>query len=884
MRHETHQSRDNQFPLVDELLRKGNRYEAVSRLQQVVAGAKSQGDEQAQVLALYKLSETLADAGDTRSALGSLRELTGIVRKGSVSGELAAKALVLSGRLNLEESELAEAREALEAGLALLENTELPDRDRLRILARLYLGKVSQAEDRLEEALELYRGCLELFDMDDRPCEAAEILQSMALTRVAQGVFDEANELMSKAIQLLEGVKEKGGMAQAYSQLGALFLRQEDLHRAVEAYQRSLALYEELQNAPARRRILFNLGAIQNMIAARSGEYPSKGLDNFLRARLVADECGPDGRAQRELTALHRLVDEEFERNIVTKWSVRFSRNFDDSMRNLARGILTASWQGDLVEEGRLRLLRGKLIFNFASRTRDRSLLKFALTDFIWSGEVKAIQGAFSKHEIFENQQDVSEYLDWLLGSYWMTPQRRAVATALGCLSPYCPDAYLDEVFAQLVELADGPFSLFADLDLKRPALKALGLYGAVFKRSQRTRLIEELASLLPREDFRVAGEVLGAVIRIRYKDLPVETKLFAVDRLLELAETDYRDIPKVYNALTALALESGRMIRDRVAEFLLSRFDDNADRTAAAVYLSWLAGDLAKDRRQALAKHLLSLLDAEVQAARHDRVELGTLQLPLPLTNYLPRCENSIRSRIVDSLLTYIQSPNIAGFKQVGAIEGLIRQASVLSEDDKAQAERVLLHIAVAGPESRPQPLPSMGSPEMLRGLACLALTRFRTSELRSLSRVLLRLSSLADDDARYQAVRAMGEMLQYAEGGTREQALTTLYQKTFDTAYVVRGEALIGFFGAPRVLASEIGGEGFARLLHLQGDPHPWVRERVALVLGRILCDLDSSGQATLREALTGLASDVNVWVRREAQRSLRSLKRGRTTGCNA
>lgn len=176
------------------------------------------------------------------------------------------------------------------------------------------------------------------------------------------------------------------------------------------------------------------------------------------------------------------------------------------------------------------------------------------------------------------------------------------------------------------------------------------------------------------------------------------------------------------------------------------------------------------------------------------------------------------------------------------------------------------------------------MRSRETLQGLACLALTHFRSSEFQSLSRIVLRLSSLPDDDVRYHAVRAMGQMLQYSPKTTRQQGLTTLYQKTFDRAHHVRGEALMGLVEAPRVLATEIGPDAFARMLGMQADPHPCVRARVAVAVWRVFSQVDSSERLAAQETLGGLADDVNIWVGKEAQRSLRFLKKRRTTHTEA
>lgn len=880
MKHRAPESAKNDFGVIDKLLREGNTFEAVSMLQQLVEEGKSREDREAQALALYRLCQTLASAGDTRGALARLRELTAIVKKEPVSPELVVKALVLSGQLHFEEFELAAARTALEESLSLLQSTELADRCKLQVTARLYLGRVNQAEDRLQEAVELYGSCFRFFDVDDQPREAAEVLQSMALARAVEGVFDEAEELIDRSIRLLRGVSDTRGMALGYSQLGALLVRQAKLHRAIEAYQQSLALYEDVEDASARRRILINLGAIHNMIAASDGKLPEKGFDYFQQARLVGAERRPDGISHRELRALHYLVDEEFERNILTKRTVRFSRNFEDSMRNLARGILAASWEGDLVEERRLRPLRGKLIFNFGTKTGDRSLVKFALSDFIWSGEIKAIQGVFSKHQVFEGQDEVCDYLDWLLGSYWTTRQQVAVTTVLGWLSPYCPDRYLDRVFTHLIKLADEPFNFFANYDLKRPALKALGRYGDIFKRTQRIKLVEKLLRLLPGEDFRVAEEILGALMGIRYRDLPARTKLSAIDVLSTMAETDYRDIPKLYSALTILALESGREARNKAAKFLLSQFDQDRHRTPVAVYMSWMADRLTKERTQTLAGLLTELLDEESRTARPGRVELGTLNLPIALSNYLPSTQNSMRDRIMDTLLRYIVNRNIAIFRRVDAIEGLIKHAKALSDDDKTRAESVLLNIALASPEPALQPVSLTGRFDTLQGLACLALTHFRSRKFKSLSSVVLRLSAVADDDARYHVVRAMAEMAQYFPETRRRQMLIALYEKTFDKAHSVRREAITGLAKMPRVLQTDVGREVWARIREMKRDHHPWVRTRVAFALEQIFSQLDESERLDAQEALSGLTNDVHVWVRKAARRSLRSVKKGRGT----
>ena len=117
------------------------------------------------------------------------------------------------------------------------------------------LGAVRQVQTRHEEALDHYRTALEVYLNNDRPAEAAEVLDRISRLLLSRYDWDGAEANLHRAIEfhISQGNREREAIARA--NLGYAFENQDEFEQAAEQYQKSAALFTELKN-PSQVRVV----------------------------------------------------------------------------------------------------------------------------------------------------------------------------------------------------------------------------------------------------------------------------------------------------------------------------------------------------------------------------------------------------------------------------------------------------------------------------------------------------------------------------------------------------------------------------------------------------------------------------------------------------
>jgi adenylate cyclase len=134
-------------------------------------------------------------------------------------------------------------------------------------------GDYDQAQDYLNQAQQILEG------LDSpQPVEKARILNDMGWINFRRGNLDEAEAQLNQAQSLLEKTSQYDVIASIYNRLGGIYYFEDQLDQASIYVRKSLALREEIGDIVAVARSYNNLG----LLSWRKGDWESA-LTNFMR-------------------------------------------------------------------------------------------------------------------------------------------------------------------------------------------------------------------------------------------------------------------------------------------------------------------------------------------------------------------------------------------------------------------------------------------------------------------------------------------------------------------------------------------------------------------------------------------------------------------------
>jgi CHAT domain-containing protein/Tfp pilus assembly protein PilF len=163
-------------------------------------------------------------------------------------------------------------------------------------LARAYeaLGHYGEAEQRLREALQLAQAA--------DPAQRADILGALGSVALAMGNLPEAERRLHEALALATTRHDAGLAAGILHNLGNLFLSQQQLREAFDAYQRSAALAQQQQRPGAAARAVTHTA----IVAERQGQFDEARV--LLEAALThLDQVAPSHDKAYDLLLIGRL-------------------------------------------------------------------------------------------------------------------------------------------------------------------------------------------------------------------------------------------------------------------------------------------------------------------------------------------------------------------------------------------------------------------------------------------------------------------------------------------------------------------------------------------------------------------------------------------------
>ncbi len=235
-----------------------------------------------------------------------------------------------------------------------------------------YLAVIRRTRGDFEGAAALYSRLLELNSKQgaDHP-EYIRALGNLATLRQAQNKLEEAERLYRQVLPLDQRLYGKVSMrsAQILTNLGTLLQRKQDLTGADNAYQESLAIYDQL-DAPAEYRayVLGRMGGL----ALDAGD-PVK-AESLYRRALEMYQNTPDAKSGFEATALMGLA----------KTLLRTQRAVEAETTIRAALIL---WSGKGTFEPGLSLaILGRSLHQQGKRSEAQQLLKDGYQNFLAKG------------------------------------------------------------------------------------------------------------------------------------------------------------------------------------------------------------------------------------------------------------------------------------------------------------------------------------------------------------------------------------------------------------------------------------------------------------------------------------------------------------------
>ena len=228
------------------------------------------------------------------------------------------------------------------------------------------LGAIRQVQTKPEDALEHYRSALKIFQDNDRPAQAAEVIDRISRLLLSRYDWPGAEENLNLAIEFHLAHKDREREAIARANLGYAYENQEKFEQAAVEYEASAALFTELNN-PAQvqkiRRQQVKALALSGKEAEARQSLEALYGDDPMKAGKLAQELGWRELAENSFqTALERTQEPTERARLLNQLGMLAARRsellkarelFEESLqlaRDTSNSELAASVQNNLGE------------------------------------------------------------------------------------------------------------------------------------------------------------------------------------------------------------------------------------------------------------------------------------------------------------------------------------------------------------------------------------------------------------------------------------------------------------------------------------------------------------------------------------------------------
>ncbi len=306
-------------------------------------------DERGRVEALLARAEALTQAHEYKDAIAAYVEARSAVAATN-SDELDLRCRAGEAWARMEEGDVHTAIELLIRARALVEGTTFSDVDRADILYRL--GACRYKLSSISTALGLFNEALELADQSELPCDLlrADILQRRSRCYRRQRDFEAAREDVERALELAQGINDRGMMAHAYFQASLVAERTGHWPLSRTYAEKAKALYQELEDERNVGRMLINLGGL-NLLLGK----PHEAIEQLKASFAVAvevDSQGDAAQAMGGLATVHLHLGEWAEAEEHARHALRLLEGREDFLDEIGQSELVLG--RSLLERGRL--------------------------------------------------------------------------------------------------------------------------------------------------------------------------------------------------------------------------------------------------------------------------------------------------------------------------------------------------------------------------------------------------------------------------------------------------------------------------------------------------------------------------------------------------
>jgi tetratricopeptide (TPR) repeat protein len=172
-------------------------------------------------------------------------------------------------------------------GLAEEQKSDLSSDNQVRL--RLYRGQVAYDSALWDEALRTFKA----LEREDLPQTLTGTLANeLGLLYKAMGKWDKAIEYYQRSLALCEKVGNERGMATTFNNLGTAYRDRRKWDQAVEYYQRSLTIYRKVGDEHGTAITLSSLG----MMYQHKGEW-DKAIEYYQRSLAIYEKVGDEVNA-----------------------------------------------------------------------------------------------------------------------------------------------------------------------------------------------------------------------------------------------------------------------------------------------------------------------------------------------------------------------------------------------------------------------------------------------------------------------------------------------------------------------------------------------------------------------------------------------------------
>ena len=255
-------------------------------------------DERGRVEAVLARAEALTQAHEYKDAITAYEEARAAVAATN-SVELEVRSRAGEAWARMEEGDVQIALELLTGARALVEGGVFSDVDRADILYRL--GACRYKLSSISTAIGMFNEALELADRSELPCDLlrADILQRRSRCYRRQRDFEAAREDVERALELAQGINDRGMMAHVYFQASLVAERTGHWPLSRGYAEKAKGLYQELEDERNVGRMLINLGGLTLLLGK-----PQEAIEHLKASFAVAVEVDSKGDAAQAMGGL----------------------------------------------------------------------------------------------------------------------------------------------------------------------------------------------------------------------------------------------------------------------------------------------------------------------------------------------------------------------------------------------------------------------------------------------------------------------------------------------------------------------------------------------------------------------------------------------------